>query len=627
MANPASQAWMDALGGNMSFKGADRSKYYTLPPPSTPGNGILDFINKLANESLLMPQTATAGWVNAFGAPPGTGQFANKSAPPPLNPAQMPPGTPIAPVISQQPRRTAVQGGGPQSFSLPLQQPSSYVDMVNGIEGTGQNTRSSSSGPGQFTDGTFKDYMRDKGLVLGQNGVPAEINAAKEVHGKDAISWYGAKNAQTLAAKNIPANDATLYGSHFLGAEGLSKVWSAAPNTPVTQLLSSDAISSNPEILAGKTAGEVKQWLEQKTSGNVLPSPPQVGVPPPKDLHPQLPSPPQAGAPSTLDFSTQNAFLDKAKPKQLDQAAYDQINIDKVLGGLAKGAGSVDATKAGSFASALAAAGAGGSEGKASADIARLEGQNAKDLQSQNYNLTRGQFAGQQLTAGHQVEKEQLATAFNNAKAIYDTNVANANLNYGVREENKKSAYDTGVINAQTKYEGDIKERQAKMPTVKADTNGITIQQFNPATNSVDVKFHPTKTIMEQAEGAEKLVKALGAPGPVAESMLVSHISTTIKDPVLAQAVLEKEAVKRTLQNGAGTAVFGKMYTEAYKQAELQVPATMMKDPVAYQQAIHDIAASNIYNALARSGNRAWLKPAAANGSIIAGVLGGGEPN
>lgn len=593
MASPVAQAWQDALSGNMTFRG-DRSKYYSAPPPAGQGD-VMGFINKLVNESLLMPQTATAGWVNAFGAPPGVGALMPKPAAPAAPAAATPTGNlGLGPGgVGPAPRianKMSMGPAGATSMSLPMAQAPDILTKILGIEGTGQNPRSSAIGPGQFTDGTFNEYLTSQGKALGQNGVPADIKEAKKLLGRDATEWYIGENKGKLGKMNLPVTDATLYGSHFLGAGGLQKVWSADPNTPVAQLLDANAISSNPEILAGKTAGEVKQWLEQKTSGNVLPTPPLAGAPP------------QMGAPSTLDFSQQNAFLDAAKPKGVDNEAYDALNRSNVLGGLAKGAASVKSTDAGSFAAALAAAGAGGQEGMSKATANRIDSQENVNKQDMAYNLTRASTAGQQMTAAHANEKEQLAVAFNNAKSVYDTTIANN----------------------QIKYEGDVKERTARMPQVKADANGFMIQQFNPNTNSMDIKYTPTKDIMGSAEKLESTLKGLNAPGPVAEALMSQHVMQTIKDPTIAQATLEREAVRRTIINGGGSTVFGKAYELALKQAESQIPAALMKEPAEYLRQQQEIAAASLYNALQKKGDRSWLKAAANNGSVIAGILSGG---
>lgn len=606
--NPAATAWLDALSGNMNFQG-DRSKYHNWPADPNQ-NPVMAFIRQLANETMLMPQNATAGWINAFGPPPGLNSLMPKPPVAPANPMALPPGNVNAGGITP-PKMTRTSATQPSAgtFSVPLAKPLDYNTMVQRNEGTGKNPRSSAEGPGQFIDSTFNEYLKDKGLTLGQGDVPADLPGAKAKYGTDAIDWYKQKNSKILAGQNIPVNDTTLYGSHFLGAGGLSKIWNADPTTPVAQLLDADAIAANPEVLSGKTAGEVKAWLGQKTSGDVLPRPPLAEAPP------QLDAPPQMAAPKTLDFSQQNQFLEEARPKPLNQAGLNDINLANVLQGLAGGAASVDATKAGSFAAALAAAGAGGMAGRGKAAQLSFEAGQKKDSENQQYALTRANAAGTQMTQAHANEAEQSRVAFQNAKAVYDTNVANANKAYEVKQENAK-----------TKYEGDLKERAARMPTVKSDANGITIQQYNPATNSMDLQYHPTKSILEQGESAEKIVKALGAPGPVAESMFVSHIAKTIQNPQLAQAVLESEAVRRTIQNGAGAAVFGKAYEAAMKQAQKEVDASLASDPVKYQEALQKVAASNIYNALAKRGDRGWLKAAAANGSIIAGVIGGGGP-
>lgn len=593
MANPAATAWLDALSGSMVPNGPERNKYFQFPQPvnaplTGEPNKAMDFLQGLLNETLLMPQNVTNWWNQGM----KTAGMPTMGPKPPVAaaPVSMPSGTAIpaqVPLAPRQPQAKVTRSAS--DMSIPIAQSPDYWTMVNGAEGTGKNPRSSAEGPGQFIDSTFKDYLKSSGKVLGQNGVPADMAEAKKALGKDATMWYKEMNAKTLGAAGVPVNNTTLYGAHFLGPGDFQKVWNADPTTPVTQLVSADAIQANPEVLAGKTAGQVKEWLAAKTSGNVLPTPPQLG------------DAPQQAAPGALDFSKTNSFLDAAKPKPLDKESYDSMHLSNVLGGLAQGASKVDVTKPGALAATLAAMGAGGQAGMSEATQARLIGQDRKDTQEQGYNMQRAGVATSQMTAEHQNEVQQNQVAFANAKAKWDT--VNAN-------------------NA-TKYEGDMKERQARMPKITSDANGFMVQQYNPATQAMEVKYTPTKSIFQNMEKASEMIKAMGAPGPAAEAMMVTYITDTVKDPTIAQAVLEKETVRRTLANGAGASVFGKAYEAAYKEAESKVPAALQKDPVEYQKAVQDIAASNLYNALAKSGKRDWLKAAAANGSITAGILSG----
>ncbi|TXH14991.1 MAG: hypothetical protein E6R03_08135 [Hyphomicrobiaceae bacterium] len=61
------------------------------------------------------------------------------------------------------------------------------------------------------------------------------------------------------------------------------------------------------------------------------------------------------------------------------------------------------------------------------------------------------------------------------------------------------------------------------------------------------------------------------------------------------------------------------------KAAAAQIDPGLRAKPQEFVQAQHDIAASQIYNALQKKGDRNWLHAAANSGSIIAGVLSGGQ--
>ena len=69
-----------------------------------------------------------------------------------------------------------------------------------------------------------------------------------------------------------------IYSAHFFGPSGASAFLSAAPNTPVADILGAKVIKANPQ-LQGKTVGEVKQMLSGKM-GETAPAPAQTKTAP-----------------------------------------------------------------------------------------------------------------------------------------------------------------------------------------------------------------------------------------------------------------------------------------------------------------------------------------------------------
>jgi hypothetical protein len=69
-----------------------------------------------------------------------------------------------------------------------------------------------------------------------------------------------------LASAGIQPTPGNVYLAHFLGAGGARNVLSADPNTPLSQVVSADAIKANPEVLAirNKTVGDLQNWANSK---------------------------------------------------------------------------------------------------------------------------------------------------------------------------------------------------------------------------------------------------------------------------------------------------------------------------------------------------------------------------
>lgn len=113
---------------------------------------------------------------------------------------------------------------------------------------------STASGLFGFTRGTGTGY-----------GLPADASTASPREQADAAAKLTRDNRAEL--KTAMGRDPTygeLYLAHFLGAKGAKNVLLANGNAPVEDLVSSDAIKANPNILKGKTASEVVGWASAK---------------------------------------------------------------------------------------------------------------------------------------------------------------------------------------------------------------------------------------------------------------------------------------------------------------------------------------------------------------------------
>jgi tape measure domain-containing protein len=146
-----------------------------------------------------------------------------------------------------------------------------YASKVIAAESGGNpnatNSRSSAAGLGQFTDETFRAFLREQHpdqAALGDD-VMRRLKLDPK-YARDAVDWYGNKNAATLSKNGYQANDANTYLAHFLGAGGAMSVLGANPSTPLDQIKALDAArKSNPEVFGrAGTAGGLQAWAEAR---------------------------------------------------------------------------------------------------------------------------------------------------------------------------------------------------------------------------------------------------------------------------------------------------------------------------------------------------------------------------
>jgi hypothetical protein len=140
------------------------------------------------------------------------------------------------------------------------------------IEGTGKNPMSSAQGLHQFIDSTFVGTAKKVFPELASKS-PAEILALRGTKLADGTpiesaleQRFRADNIASLASAGIQPTPGNVYLAHFLGAGGARNVLSADPNTPLSQVVSADAIKANPEVLAirNKTVGDLQNWANSK---------------------------------------------------------------------------------------------------------------------------------------------------------------------------------------------------------------------------------------------------------------------------------------------------------------------------------------------------------------------------
>jgi hypothetical protein len=142
------------------------------------------------------------------------------------------------------------------------------VERIREVEGEGKNPMSSASGPFQIVNRTFIDAFRKFYADQAQGMTDEEILDLKNSpDGQRIAEEIGPMliqdNANIIGRAGYETTPGNVYLAHFLGATDALKVLNADPSTPVDQFLPAKVISSNERLLRGKTAGEVREMMEQ----------------------------------------------------------------------------------------------------------------------------------------------------------------------------------------------------------------------------------------------------------------------------------------------------------------------------------------------------------------------------
>lgn len=596
-------------------------------------------------------------WLGGGAKPPAAAPAPAKEYPSPFT---QPPAEQPARAVKTEPIATGYTDVAPRpggagrdaSMSFPMGGGTpGYHEMVRAAEGTSQNPRSSAYGPGQFIDQTTMDFVRERHPELMPEGKPVNPSLMRQIksqYGDEMIDWYAEKNAAVLNKHGIQPTDANLYAAHFLGPGGALKLLTADPNANITTIgLSEDALRSNPEVLApGRTVGQVKQYIANAmTPKTVYPRPPETPAPPAQAAYPKPEwgreeAAMEEGRPRgaiTPDFSRARSLYEEGRPKPVNVGDYTSLNLANVLGGLARGAGSVRADQPGSFASALAAAGAGGMQGLGETSKEILGAKDRYEGRREEYAL---KGAGMEEGMSRAVAEAQQAAQ----RAITEFAGKRAGMIHGeitgdqaidqantlVAHQNAVDMWKNNVTNQQAQYEAQVKEAGLRIPQPHFDANGIAVHRFNPATNSFEVNYHSTKTLLDRATDLANLCKA----GPQANQATCDvasfgYVMNAFKDhPEALYPVMQHQAMRDVLRNGQGRVIFGQNYIDAYNHASQRIRAdhTLMenKRPEDVEKMIQDEVASTLLNDLATKGETGWIRKAAAFGNIPAiGMMGG----
>lgn len=152
-----------------------------------------------------------------------------------------------------------------------------YTDKAIGVESggnpTAKNPNSSATGLGQFIEGTWLDMMARHAPELTQGMSRDQILALRNdpTLSRTMTEYLGQENAQALQGAGLPVTDGTKYLAHFAGPGGAIKALRSPPGTPVSAIMSPDAIAANP-FLQGMTTDQLVQWANRKMGGGGSPS-------------------------------------------------------------------------------------------------------------------------------------------------------------------------------------------------------------------------------------------------------------------------------------------------------------------------------------------------------------------
>lgn len=132
--------------------------------------------------------------------------------------------------------------------------------------GGNDNARSSSSSAGGrygFIDDTFVTYYR---RAFPNTGLSDERILARKNQGdvqERVMRAFTEDNAAWLQRNGIEASPGNLYVVHHMGTGGAGKIFRAAADTPLAQLLTPEVMRANPH-LEGMTAGSFRRWAAER---------------------------------------------------------------------------------------------------------------------------------------------------------------------------------------------------------------------------------------------------------------------------------------------------------------------------------------------------------------------------
>jgi hypothetical protein len=150
-----------------------------------------------------------------------------------------------------------------------------YAQKVSSVESGGNANAhapgSTATGLGQFTEGTWLPLVKKHRPDIAHGKSDSDLLAMRTDPDLNSqmIDAYAEDNTPKLTASGIPVNHGSLYGAHWFGPEGFSKIYNADPTTPIEDVIGKDAAANNH--LSGKTTDDVMTLAARKMGMDNMP--------------------------------------------------------------------------------------------------------------------------------------------------------------------------------------------------------------------------------------------------------------------------------------------------------------------------------------------------------------------
>jgi hypothetical protein len=150
----------------------------------------------------------------------------------------------------------------------------SIVDIESGGRADAANANSSALGPGQFIKSTWL-HIVEKHRPYWADGLDERDILDKRKHpamARWAIRMYAEANIPVLQRAGVEVSASALYLSHLLDGAVAAKLYRAAPNTPLKDIVGLAAYRANRALMRGKKAKDLIAWAERKLARRILAS-------------------------------------------------------------------------------------------------------------------------------------------------------------------------------------------------------------------------------------------------------------------------------------------------------------------------------------------------------------------